>query len=195
MLRLLAVPLLLAVAAAPAAALTQDGLGFAVDLDGGIVVHTTTSAPFQQISVYLCAYEPSFGGVSGWECAVEVEGDAAAGAWALAGGLDVDPDDTNFQVGIGLGSVALRPGTTGLVHLATWTGFIPGGESVSKFFIKPYPGSSTFDEAAGYVGPGSLEDLATFTTPGSYNVHDLQINGINEAFQESSWSAVKELYR
>jgi len=194
MLRLL-VALTVLAAAAPAAALSEDGLGFALAPDAEIVVHTTTSAPFQQVSVHLCALNPSYGGVAGWECAVEVDGDAVAGEWRLPAGLDVDDADENFQVGIGYSPAALRPNSAGLVHLATWSGLIPSSDSVTKFYIRPYPGSTTFDGTAGYIGPNSGDEVGEFVTPGGYNVQDLQINGVNEAFQSASWSAVKELYR
>ncbi|HRX51500.1 MAG TPA: hypothetical protein P5571_09070 [Candidatus Krumholzibacteria bacterium] len=194
MLRALVALLALSVAA-PAFALSEDGLGFALSTDGPIVVHTTTSAPFQQVTVYLCAYKPQYGGVAGWEASIDVDGDALAGAWTLPAGLDVDGSDEGFQVGIGYAPAALMMNAADLVHLATWTGLVPSSESVTKFYIEAVAGSTSFTDGAGYYGPNSSSEAATFTTPGNYVVQDLQINGVNDAFQEATWSAVKQTYR
>ena len=192
-MKLLIVCLSLLIVATTAGAVSEDGLGFAVDTSDGIVVHHTTSGQFQEVTIYLCILEPSQGDVAGWECSLEIEGDPVGTSWIYPAGMNVSGEDNLFQVGIGY-DVALRPGTTGLVHIATWTAFVPDSTSVIKFYLMPYPGSTSFDGTAGYIG--SNESLMELSTPGNYNyIADFQINGTNDAFQESTWTAVKELFR
>lgn len=174
-------------------AISEDGFGFAVDPNRAIVVHHTTSGQFQEVNLYLCIFEPSLGGVAGWECSLDIEGNPIAANWTITAGLNVSGVSNVFQVGIGY-AVALRPGPSGLVHVATWSALVSDSSSVIKLYLMRYPDSVTFDSTAGYAGPN--EGLMELSTPGNYNnIPDFQINGTNDAFQERTWTEVKELYR
>lgn len=178
----------------PSAAFRDDGLAFVTDLGGDVAFTVATSGSFQEVTLYLCAFNPTLGGVSGWEAAVEVEGGAVAPAWEISAGLDVGGGDGWFQVGIGVGPDALRT-VAGKVHLATWRGLVPSSDDVISFFIIPHPLSTSFDGTAGYANPDDASELKEFVTPGNYNVSDFMINGDDGPFQERTWSEVKELYR
>ena len=118
-----------------------------------------TTSPFQSVTAYLVIWNPSAGGVSGWEAMIEVSGSPVAPAWTLTAGLDVDSDPNRFQVGIGLSPLALMPNGCGAVVLADWTGFVATTTNEISFWLRGVPGSVSFDGTPGYSGPYAAGDL------------------------------------
>lgn len=114
-----------------------------------------TAVPFESVTLYLCITNPTSTGVSGWEATVNVMGTATAPSWELSAGLDVDPSDAGFQVGIGTGGLAINPNGNGSVVLATWTAFVLDTSTELAFFIDGIPGSQSFpSENPGYADGG-----------------------------------------
>jgi len=124
----------------------------------GMTFCGTTSAPFEQITAYLLIANPSrTSGVSGWEAWVTVEGGVVAPSWTLTAGLDVDPSDQGFQVGIGTGGLALPYGDT--IILATYSAFVQNIGGEVHFYVEGVPGSTSFPTSPGYAAGNDAGDL------------------------------------
>jgi len=173
-----------------------DGIGIYFDM-GGAEVCTATAAPFESVSAYLLITNPSaLLGVSGWEAYVTVAGNAVAPSWTLAGGLDVDPSDEGFQVGIGTGGLALPYAPT--IVLATWTGFIQSPADVVTFYVEGVPGSTSFANSPGYAGGGDAGDLRPLQVSSGTGAGApvAMINGCDVvANEDMTFSNVKALFR
>jgi len=165
---------------------------------------TTTSAPFEQVSLSLVIVDPSLDGVSGWEGVVEFTGSLTAPSWALTAGLDVDSaNDTNnhqrFQVGIGLAPLALTPNAAGNVVVATFSAFVLAPTDQVSFFIKGVPGSTTFNpDTPGYASPTNAGIFAVSVNP--TGDPELPVFAINHdpgivANEDMTFSGVKALFR
>jgi hypothetical protein len=176
------------------------------------VTTLTTSAPFEQVNIYLMITNPSLGGVSGWECKVEITGDAfTAPGWTYGGGgLNVyDAVATGlFNVGIGPGADAIRSDvTTGACLIATLTAFVQLPTQSMELYVLPFPGSVTFpgDIGPGYVDPdnvGVVQTLVTATggtdVEGTWTRNPVFVvnPGVTPVSNEdTTWSTVKTLFR
>jgi hypothetical protein len=127
----------------------EDVIGVFFDTEA-YTYETMTLYPFDQVTAYLLVLNPSDPvGISGWEARTEVVGSIVAPAWTLAAGLDVTPDENDWCVGIGLGVNALPTAPT--VLLATFTGFVINPTDVLEFYVKPLPGTISFDDTPGYA--------------------------------------------
>ncbi len=172
-----------------------DGIGVYFDLDGLVTCHYT-AAPFEQVTAYLLATNVSDAtGISGWEAVVSVGGAPVAPAWTLAAGLDVDPSDTGFQVGIGVAPAAL-PSAPAVV-LATWAGFIMAPTDIVDFTVSDVPGSVSFAGTPGYASGSDAGLLIPFQVSSGYPyVACAQINACDVvANEDMSWSQVKDLFQ
>ncbi len=172
-----------------------DGIGVYFDMDGLVTCHAT-AAPFEQVNAYLLATNVSDAtGISGWEAVVTVNGAPVAPAWTLAAGLDVDPSDTGFQVGIGVAPAAL-PSAPAVV-LATWAGFIMAPTDIVDFTVSDVPGSVSFAGTPGYASGSDAGLLIPFQVSSGYPyVACAQINACDVvANEDMSWSQVKDLFQ
>jgi len=184
-----------------------DSMGLYLDADAAAPHSLTfsTTAPFQSVTLYLVISNPSLGGVSGWEAAVNIVGTPTAPAWTLAAGLDVDSaSDTStyqqFQVGIGVSGTSpgpIMPNGSGNCLIASWTGFVLAPTDELQFFITGVPGSVSFAGTPGYASPtnaGLLQAAFDNTSPLLPNFcinTDCMIIGN----QDLTFSNVKALYR
>ncbi len=140
-----------------------------------------TMSPFESVTLHLIVRNPTLGGVSGWECAIEADGNSLAPSWSLSAGLDVDDRPDVFQVGIGEYPSSLMPNAAGVVLLASWTGFIVSTTDRVCFKILPNPDSVTFPGAVGYASPYDAGDLQACTNwTGDFNDIVFCINDVCE---------------
>ncbi len=192
---------LLAVALLASNAMAQldpdpDGIGMYFDM-GGMVVEHATAAPFESVTAYLLLTNGSeSSGVSGWEAVVDVVGAPVAPAWTLAAGLDVDPSDNGFQVGIGVAPAAL-PAAPAVV-LASWTGFVMAPTDYVYFTVSNVPGSQSFPDSPGYAAGDDAGNLIPMQVSSGYpyGAPCAMINGTGVvANEDMSWSQVKDLFQ
>ena len=152
----------------------SDLIGLYTTDDGGTVATLFTDTPGQAVEIYLMLLDPGLGGVSAWECRVEIDGrpledgvgDYVAPNWDLNGGLNVAESSLGlFNVGLGIGEHALRPGAGGAVLLATFSCIVIDTDSHVALTITPYPGSVTFphDTGPGYVDPDDINTIRPLT--------------------------------
>jgi len=193
---------MLAVALLASGALAQvdpdpDGMGVYFDT-AGTMFCTSTAAPFEQITAYLLITNPSAtSGGSGWEAWVTVEGGVVAPSWTLAAGLDVDPSDQGFQVGIGTGGLALPYGET--VVVATYSAFVQVPDAVVNFYVEGVPGSTSFPSSPGYAAGNDAGDLRPLQVSSGTGM-GLPVASVNGdcgvvANEDLTFSNVKALFR
>lgn len=188
-----------------------DSIGMYASISEGTTT-LTTSTPFEQVNIYLMITNPSRGGVSGWECKVEILGDPfTAPGWTYGGGgLNVyDAVATGlFNVGVGPGASAIRSDpTTGACLIATLTAFVLAPTNSMELYVLPFPGSVTFpdDTGPGYVDPddvGIIQPLVTSTggtdVGGTWTRNPVFVvnPGVTPVPNEdTTWSTVKTLFR
>jgi len=125
----------------------------------GQINHHETTMPFEEVTAYLMILNPSTPyGVLGWECCVEIQGDAVALSWDLAGNaFNVDTEPC-FAVGMTNGPLIGNR----VIQLATVTFLQPDPDSPTYFYILPsgqpsLPGVPLYANGA---DPGDLIPLS-----------------------------------
>lgn len=173
----------------------QDVFDLFFEIDSCVTTHCIDTAyPFQEVTAYLIVRDASCGGVSGWEAMVEIDGVVTAPSWTLTAGMDFDFNDTptvqRFSVGIGVTPNALLPDACGIVHLATFSGFIQQLTDQVSFYIKGVPGSVTFPDppSPGYVCPDNPGDTQYSTN--IWNDFDIPVAQINVPGCVEPWSGL-----
>ncbi len=151
-LLLLALPLL-----APAAAGVEPGqdiLGIYFDTAAGGDAVATTEAP-QLVTGYLILRNASaVAGVSGWECAVELQGEGVLTmGWELAAGYNF-ADPPSFLVGIG--TFDRLPWAPAIV-LATGSFLVTSPAGHGRFYLHPHDPPSLPDTPAPIYAAGNDE--------------------------------------
>jgi len=126
-----------------------DSIGiYASETDA--VTTTSTTGPFEAVTLYLLITNPTFEGVSGWQCMIEYElisgtNNMTGVSWALtagAAGATNVYDDPYFEVGLGAGTAALRE-VAGVVKIATMTGYVMAPTDRIALSINGLPGSNS----------------------------------------------------
>jgi hypothetical protein len=140
-----------------------DVIGVWFEQSGQVNQHETT-IPFEEVTAYLMILRPSTPyGTLGWECCVEVEGDAVGLSWDLSGeGLNASVEPC-FSVGLSSGALLGDQ----IIQLAKLTFFQPDPNAPTYFYVHPSDLAS-IPGVPLYVNGADVGDLIPLT-PSSGN--------------------------
>ncbi len=112
---------------------TPDVIGVWFEQSGQVNQHETT-VPFEEVTAYLMILRPSTPyGTLGWECCVEVQGEAVGLSWELSGeGLNASAEPC-FSVGLSSGPLLGQQ----IIQLAKLTFFQPDPNAPTYFYVHP----------------------------------------------------------
>ena len=173
-----------------------DGFVYVLDAETGApgMYGSVALEPLEPLTIHLCIANPSLGGVSYWEANPTMDGFFLVTSRSVTAGMDsVDLDHIGFMVSIGTGPQALLPNASGLVHVASMTGYIILPGDVVTFGI----GSVWFGEPPmpRYEGPDGIASADLVGDPGQGCPWFVINDTCEVAAPAASWGSVKSLYR
>jgi hypothetical protein len=168
-----------------------DGIGIYLDQQGlANNVHIAPGVPVQLFVLLTLCSAPS--GVFGWECIIEIHGNALVMGWNLAGIGPINFEQPpSFEVGLGLPT----PWTPAILLVDCW--LMAMDSEPILFFIHPGVLNSCEDDLPCYVPGNDIYDLRTmYPSSGSTTQPVFAINdGEPVTVVSATWGDVKAMYR
>ncbi len=178
-----------------------DSIGIYTSYDGPTAeTSMATTAPFEEIDIYVCITNPSSAAVSGWEGNITYSGFTAPAFNFTAGsnlvGQDL-PDTYKVFCGIGPSPLALEPNGSGVVHMMTITAFVAQTTTVCELAFEAY----VIPSLPGWDGPvytdgvdvGLIKPL--FPSTGGAGIPVFRVNGATiPAGEPTTWGEMKGLF-